>query len=499
MESLSLDETETKIDETIHFQLCDSELIIKACYFENNVLLSHLAEKDYKVNVDLTLNDFLPIFHHISKLKKPSRGEVKDFDKFFDYCQYIGEIELPILVTKDSDLIQRWYMTTKDLIISEKERLILKMYVDMDNGEIFPIQKYLDEYMSDKYNNKLNEKTQGKLFSEMSKLLANPKILNPINVEIIADKEIEYQFVKAIDNNFFNHINIAITDLSNKFKDFPWKYEESDHLFVAGGCVLKSLMKNKKAFIKSDYDIFLITRNEDIAKIMIYNVYLWIISTCHEYFIISTNNSISFVTSRGTFQIILRLYHSQEQVLCGFDIDACCVGFDGNDILSIPRGLLSLRRKTILAIGWRQSESMAYRCHKYSQRGFNIAIPGLSKEEFDNITYSNSILSKIINKQFIKKSDYGDSLTEKYVTENYYYGLSYIERKILESIQFGSSPNINVLTRNITTVFDTTQRSENDYVKTQGSKISFVSKMSHGQITGSFKPTKEEWFSGVKW
>jgi len=497
--SFSLDETK------IHFQLRDSELITKSCYFENNVLFSHLA--DCKIKVDLTLNDFLPIFHHISKSKKPSRGEVEEFDKFYDYCQYIGEVELPILVTKDSDLIQRWYMTTKDLIISEKERLILKMYVDMDNDDIYSIQKYLDEYTSDKYNNKLNEKTQGKLFKSLNELLDNPNIIQPINFKIIEEKETEYQCVKAMDNNSYNHINIAIDDLNIMFNEyeFPWKHNSSNaHLFIAGGCVLKSLMKNKKAFIKSDYDIFIITRDEEIAKEMISNVYVWIISTCNEYFIISTNNSISFVTNRGTFQIILRLYHSKEQVLCGFDIDACCVGFDGNNILSIPRGLLSLKRKTILAIGWRQSETMAYRCYKYSLRGFNIAIPGLSKEEFDNVDISSkSILAKIINRQSIKNSDYGETLTDEYVIFNDHI-LSYIEGKVLRSMERGFSPNINVLTKSIAAVFDTRQCFGNDYIKTQNgniihSKISFVSKMSHGQITGSFKPTKEDWFSGVKW
>ena len=499
--SMSLDDTK------IHFQLRDSELITKSCYFEKNVLFSHLAEKDYKINVDLTLNDFLPIFHHISKFKKPSRGEVEEFDKFFDFCQYIGEIELPILVTKDCDLIQRWYMKTRDLIISEKERLILKMYVDMDNNEHKHIKKYVDEYMDDKYNNKLNEKTRGNLFKSLNELIINPVIIHPITeLKEEEEKEESYQMVKCSTlynrTDRYNHIIIAKLNLELKFKDFPWTHENGeDCLFVAGGCVVKNLMKDQRQFNKSDYDIFIITRDENIAKEMISNVYLWIIYTCYEYFIFSTNNSITFVTNRGTFQIILRLYHSMEQVLCGFDIDACCVGFDGKYILTIPRGLSSLKRKTILAIGWRQSETMAYRCNKYLARGFNIAIPGISEEEFKNVKFtSKSILSKIITRQYIKNCDYGDEL----LTDEDYNSINNIEIKVLRSMELGLSPNINVLTRNIKTIFDTTTKSEYIYIKHQNgnivhSKISFVSKMSHGQITGSFKPTKEDWFSCVKW
>ena len=266
--SLSLDDTK------IHFQLRDTELITKSCYFEKNILFSHLAEKDYKINVDLTLNDFLPIFHHISKSKKPSRGEVEEFDKFFDFCQYIGEIELPILVTKDCDLIQRWHMKTEDLIISEKERLILKMYVDMDNNNRNHIKKYLDEYMDDKYNNKLNEKTRGHLFKSLNELLINQVIIHSLG-EIKEEEEDDYyQMVKGYPwhpvyyqdigpiTHKYKHVKIAIVNLKLKFDEFPWTHENGkDCLFVAGGCVVKNLMKDQTCFHGSDYGSFVHVMN----------------------------------------------------------------------------------------------------------------------------------------------------------------------------------------------------------------------------------------------
>jgi len=491
--SLSLDES------TIHFELNDTELITKGYYFEKNVLFSHLIEKDYKIKVDLSLNDFIPIFHHISKSKKPVRGEVEDFDKFFDYCQYIGEIELPMLVTKDSNLIQRWYMTSKDLIISEIELLILKMYIDMDNDEHKNIDFYVTHYKNDKFNNKLNEKTRGELFNSLNELVIDPILTKKIKDDIKEEKDINnYKIIKTLQTNSYNSINYAIKQLKTTFFDFPWTHENG-HLFVAGGCVLKSLMQKQKNFIDSDYDIFIITRDEKVAIEMITNLYEWVKKTCYKYFIISTNNAITFVTERGDFQIILRLYHSIEQVLYGFDIDACCIGFNGEDIISTPRGILSLKRKTILAIGWRQSETMAYRCYKYSNRGFDIAIPGVTDYEFNNVKDgTNTILAKIIKRSFVRNSsDYGEVIPKNDCFEK-------IKERILSLMIFGLYPNINIITQDILEVYDTTKcervgNIKKKYGMTIHSKISFVSKMSHGQITGSFKPTKEDWFSGVKW
>ena len=38
-------------------------------------------------------------------------------------------------------------------------------------------------------------------------------------------------------------------------------------------------------------------------------------------------------------QIILRVYHSPSEVLCGFDVDPCCVGYDGTTVWALPRAL----------------------------------------------------------------------------------------------------------------------------------------------------------------
>jgi hypothetical protein len=40
---------------------------------------------------------------------------------------------------------------------------------------------------------------------------------------------------------------------------------------------------------------------------------------------------------RRDIQVILRLYHDPAEILLGFDIDSCTVGFNGSNVLCLPR------------------------------------------------------------------------------------------------------------------------------------------------------------------
>ena len=67
----------------------------------------------------------------------------------------------------------------------------------------------------------------------------------------------------------------------------------------------------------------------------------------------------------------------------GFDIDACCVGFDGKRVLALPRCVRSLRSRTILVDLDRRSLTYEKRLIKYSQRGFLICVGGFRFADLD--------------------------------------------------------------------------------------------------------------------
>ena len=99
--------------------------------------------------------------------------------------------------------------------------------------------------------------------------------------------------------------------------------------------------------------------------------------------------------------MILRLYNSIAQVISGFDIDSCCVAFDGKRFYAMPRFVRALKCKYNLTDPERQSSTYAQRLYKYMLRGFNIVFPGIFKtgitcsfqDNFKNYTGIAKIIS----------------------------------------------------------------------------------------------------------
>lgn len=87
-----------------------------------------------------------------------------------------------------------------------------------------------------------------------------------------------------------------------------------------------------------------------------------------------------------SIQVILRLYHSMEQVALGFDLDACAMVYNGSKVMAYPRAVRALVRREILVDVRRQSTSMEERLLKYAKRGFRIAMPPMRLwSEFDHL------------------------------------------------------------------------------------------------------------------
>jgi hypothetical protein len=81
--------------------------------------------------------------------------------------------------------------------------------------------------------------------------------------------------------------------------------------------------------------------------------------------------------------------------------------------------------------------------------------------------------------------------------------ISLIENMI-HMIRFCPRNIIHILTKQISSVFDTSIVDVTDTFtqvnhRNKISKISFLKEMAHKQVSGSFNPTEEDWFQGVKW
>lgn len=74
-------------------------------------------------------------------------------------------------------------------------------------------------------------------------------------------------------------------------------------------------------------------------------------------------------------QFILRNYQNIDEILLGFDVDACAIGYDGVNFHISKRAALSFKYKTNFLDLTRASPTYEARLMKYCLRGFNIAVP----------------------------------------------------------------------------------------------------------------------------
>lgn len=288
---------------------------------------------------------------------------------------------------------------------------------------------------------------------------------------------------------------------------------------------------NKLYNISRDIDLFITTENpETILNSIryIYNRYRNKFGNVH---IIRTEHAVSFYTDNylvPPIQIILRAYDSLEHVLLGFDIDSCCIGYDG-EVICTERFLRAIRYRYNLVDVTRLSTSYEVRLVKYYGRGFSIAMTEPSiKERTENILgliekYGDlfySILRGIYKLSYLLISYHKLAKISKIYACDYTYSnienttrmlssgiekTDFIYGHDLDSILFGGTSQI--LDLKIITPWKRIRRLRRIY-----SKISKKTKLppirimrrnvtkqtdSDELFTGSFNPIQMQWYEGA--
>ena len=197
-------------------------------------------------------------------------------------------------------------------------------------------------------------------------------------------------------------------ETSNLFLCMDWS-----NMVIAGGAVLALLTKEeigKQDF--SDFDIFLYgltDRGYNRKVIEIYNalhqVYGKTILT------VRTRRAITFVCGNGIrhIQVIIKDHNNIHDIIDSFDVDCCCVAYDGNNIHYVERfrdaltsGVNRLRFNLC-------SNSYEYRLSKYGRRGYMVYVDNLDINKVNNQIYSRPIkyqkgLSKLLSLEQLNTS-----------------------------------------------------------------------------------------------
>lgn len=137
-------------------------------------------------------------------------------------------------------------------------------------------------------------------------------------------------------------------------------------------------LNSKKSNMSNDIDLFITSEDPETIFKAISFIHNKMCEKFEKVDIIRTEHAITFYPksrlSVPSIQIILRAYDSIEHILLGFDIDSCCIGYDGKQIICSQRFLRAIKYGYNLIDLTRLSVTYELRLMKYYKRGFDIAM-----------------------------------------------------------------------------------------------------------------------------
>ena len=125
----------------------------------------------------------------------------------------------------------------------------------------------------------------------------------------------------------------------------------------------------------SDIDLFLYGIDEQQAKEKLLEIYDAVQAASP--FPVRAFRSTHAITLVSQYpfrhvQIILRIYNSASEVLCGFDVDSCAVGYNGSKVVVPPRTAMAIMTQSNTVDMSRRSPSYETRLAKVSYLGDNF-------------------------------------------------------------------------------------------------------------------------------
>lgn len=174
------------------------------------------------------------------------------------------------------------------------------------------------------------------------------------------------------------------------------------NVVVAGGSILTMLTAEKLGdankmqqwFDKTDnfgdIDIFLYGLSDRQATKKLYDIYdniKKIMKT--EVYCVRGPRAITFVSKYPYrhIQVILKNFSSVAEILNSFDVDCCCVAYDGNNVWTNERAMRAINQKINVVDLTKSSASYEYRLAKYGRRGFKVVVPSFDEANVNEQIY----------------------------------------------------------------------------------------------------------------
>lgn len=177
-----------------------------------------------------------------------------------------------------------------------------------------------------------------------------------------------------------------------------------DNMLVAGGIVGKMVIDKAKTstWYQSDIDVFVWGLSEDQASARVekfledvfYAYELHLTAKAEEggseqktkkaktkktfsFECVRTPTTLTLKIGGIKLQIIFRLYKNISEILHGFDLGSCALGYDGNEVWFTTLGKFAYEYGCNIIDPSRRSTTYEHRLSKYFDRGFEIVLPDL--------------------------------------------------------------------------------------------------------------------------
>ena len=172
------------------------------------------------------------------------------------------------------------------------------------------------------------------------------------------------------------------------------------NLVAAGGSICKRVI-NYRRYNCEDIDLFfhnltITEANELRRKAIMFIVDKWKLFEKGVTFSVTRNEYVTTVYVYGPgreneydnvekdfiycYQLVHRIYPDISSIIGGFDISACMIAYDGEELYTTPLGAWALKHRSIIVDTKRRSTSFEYRLIKYHNYGFELIFPGLSSD-----------------------------------------------------------------------------------------------------------------------
>ena len=405
------------------------KIIFKTLYYDN---INQIVIEEKKLNNWRNVSEYIDVImnsYHDKDTIELDLTQIVDFYSLIIIFDFFDTKKIPQVSSDKKQSILNglaYFGVNSDIINSIKKGYGLVWNLsNIDNEMKYyenELKTSINSYILNEQTNKNNKNNVLSLDNNQmseTKIFTNDNFYKEIDKQLILDKNSYNELYEKLHENYKTICKIYETPnyIQNIYPEFDITFikqefeKHSNHIFddihdcvVTGGMVSKHFTYNNY-FVDTDYDVFLLTNDENRALEIIKLIYDRLNSKSKTY-ILKTKNTITLYNTKIEIQIITKFYNCISEIFINFDLDCCCVGYSNGVLYALPRFIRSLAYSGNIFDPDRQSPSYIHRLKKYEKRGFNIFIPGLYKNDPD-YNKDNYIIKKLREKTNISqiKSD----------------------------------------------------------------------------------------------